>query len=151
MKKSKLFYYFFVVFALISCQSHSYYHDYLKKMHNHKLSRALRKHFDFYTTINASDSVFKNNSVINAQQFSMIKEKFLVLDIEEDDDDFEYILYIAIYPKDKPKQIKAWRLMLKPSTFEESGYEIVDFAEYDFADKRGKKWPFSQEYAKYWL
>jgi hypothetical protein len=119
-------------------------------MRDHKASKALREIFDFYSRINCPDAATKGARSFDKRQFAMLTEKFLVLDIDENEY-FEYVVNIAIAPKNHPKKVRMWRLVLSESKLEPSGYEIIKFDEYPFKSTEGKKWLFDEEHLKYWL
>lgn len=119
-------------------------------MHDHKASKVLREIFDFYSRINCPDAATKGAKAFNKKQFAMLREKFFVLDIQENEY-LEYVMNIAIVPKNYPKKVKIWRLVLAKSKWEKSGYEIIKFDEYPFKDVEGEKLLFDQEYSKYWV
>lgn len=129
----------------IYCYKLSYH-----EMQKHKASKALRQIFDFYSRINCRESATKGARAFSKKQFLMLKEKFLVLHIEKNEFS-EYIMHIAIAPKNHPEKIKMWSLTLSKNKFEPSGYEIIEFDEYDFHSKEGKRWPFDLKHRKYWI
>ena len=149
MKKIKFFCNFLIIFIVISCQSNFFYKNDFEKLRNHKASKILREIFDYYVKINCPESATKGARAFDNRQFLMIREKFLVLNIEKNEFS-EYVLHIAIAPKNKPQKIKTWRLVLQKSDDEKSGYEIIKFDEYEFISKDGKKWPF-EKYSQYWI
>jgi hypothetical protein len=150
MKTSHILFVIISILTLSSCQSNLLHKNQFQKMHDHKASIALREIFDFYSSINCPDAATKGARSFDNKQFAMLKEKFLVLDIKEIEDS-EFVVHIAIAPKNHPEKVRMWRFVLVESEWEKSGYEIIKFDEYPFRSKEGKKWLFDEEHLKYWV
>ena len=138
------------MFLLASCRADFLHKQKIEKMSHHKISKAVKEIFDFYVSINKPKLATKGARIFDDRQSLMIREKFLVQNVEKNYLGL-YVIYIGIAPKNQPQQIKTWKLVLQDSEYEESGYEIIKFYEYNFISKYGKEWPFYKEYEKYWL
>jgi hypothetical protein len=150
MKMIKIFCFLLTALTVVFCNMNCPHQDEIAKNYHHEISGILRKILDDYFAtpchLSTNPAITK---LFNHRQYSMTGQKILVLSIKKNDF-YEYVVDIAIAPRDSQEQMKIWRFILQKGLNKEGEYGILEFKEHNLLSDKSKKSLF-EKYNKYWI